>query len=210
MSSRVAHTGIAVLEARWWAKSNLSVRPLFDLIADIHCSNPHAYHYEMINSEAAAKEAIPRIGRLKHCKYLYIAAHGDADGIYLGGDERLSRTELKNRLNAIEGSKFVGLYLGACSFGTKVLADHLFSGGVSLRWIAGYSKSPNWIDSSSLDLLFFNALLKKPRKGDTSAKHFRKVARRIATSAGGLTKALGFGLYGRSPKTGKARDILAI
>ena len=57
------HTNIAVIESNWWRKSNTSVRGLFDLVANIAFDNPNAYHYEMVNTEDALKEVMPRIAR---------------------------------------------------------------------------------------------------------------------------------------------------
>lgn len=92
------HTGIAVIEGTWWRKHNTSIRGLFDLVADIACGNPHGYHYEMANSEAALKEVIPRIASYRECRYLCLSMHGDYDGIYTLSEERLSRAELRNLL----------------------------------------------------------------------------------------------------------------
>ena len=44
------HTGIAVLESKWWPNRNTSIRPLFDMVAEITKEDPHAYHYEMAGS----------------------------------------------------------------------------------------------------------------------------------------------------------------
>lgn len=205
----MAHTGIGVIESNWQRKSNLSVRGLFDLIANISCDNPNAYHYEIANSEVAIKEAIPRIGSYRECRYLYIAAHGDEKGLGFLNDDRLTRTELRNLLRDIrntDGSKLRGLCLGSCLFGTDKLADFLFSEDVGVRWIAGYSTEVAWIESSALDLLFFNELISV--EGETDIQAINRTAKRLLEVAPGLVKELGFGIFVRKKKTGGAKNLL--
>ena len=98
-------TGIAVLEGRWWPDTNVSARGLFDLIAELSCGNPHGYHYEMANSEAAFKESIPRIASYSKCRFLCIATHGDENGLYMMNNDKFSRTELRNILVNIKKTR---------------------------------------------------------------------------------------------------------
>lgn len=194
----MSHTGIAVIEGTWWRKSNVSVRELFGLIANIHCENPNAYHYEMANCEAAIKEAIPRVASYRECRWLYLAMHGDAKGLSFVNDEQLTRTELRNVLRSIkqtDGATLRGLHLGACLFGTEKLAKFLFADDVCSKWIVGYSTEVNWIESSALDLLFFNELLS--RDEDTENQRITAVAERLLEIAPGLISNLGFGIFTR-------------
>ena len=52
------YSRIAVLESKRFDRSNVSIRDQFDLIAEINYDTRNAYYYEMVNSEASAKEAI--------------------------------------------------------------------------------------------------------------------------------------------------------
>jgi hypothetical protein len=206
------HTGIAVLESRWWNNSNTSVRGLFELIADINNDNPHAYEYEMANCEVAVKEAIPRIAANKKCKYLCIATHGDKDGLRLHNDERISRTELRNILESINntsGSRFHGVHMSSCIFGTQTLADFVFEKSVSPNWISGYSTKVNFLDSSAMDLLFFNELVGKAIAGESPNKAIMRTAKRLKVLAGGLVEQLGFGIYVRKQRVGGAKNLLS-
>lgn len=206
----MVHTGIAVIESNWQRKSNLSVRGLFDLIANISCDNPNAYHYEIANSEAAIKEAIPRIGSYRECRYLYIAAHGDEKGLSFLNADRLTRAELRNLLRDIkdtDGSKLRGLCLGSCLFGTDALADFLFREDVGVRWIAGYATQVPWVESSALDLLFFNELIDGV-EGETDIQAITRTAKRLLEIAPGLVNELGFGIFVRKRRTGGAKNLL--
>ncbi len=191
------NTNIAVVESNWWRGRNTSVRGLFELVADINCQNPHKYRYEMANSEAALKEIIPRIGSYRDCKYLYLAMHGNENGLVMD-DQKLSRTELRNLLKKIKatpGSTLTGIYLGSCLFGTESLARFLFEEEVGIQWIAGYSEEIDWIKSSALDLLFFNELIS--HKGITEIERINQTAIDLTQTAPHLMTNLGFGIYTR-------------
>jgi len=208
MSTKI-HTKIAVVESTWWQGRNTSVRGLFDLVADIHCENPHSYHYEMANSEAALKEIIPRLGRYKKCKYLYLAMHGDENGLHLLNDERLSRAELRNllkKINTEQGSSLKGIYLGSCLFGTDKLAEFILTEDVGINWIAGYSEEVSWIKSSALDLLFFNELVLDDDSSETI--RINRAARELLETAPGLIANLGFGIFTRK-RGGGVKNLLA-
>lgn len=212
------HTGVAVLEGRWNNKSNISMRNLFELIADLSTGNPNCFHYEMAGCEAAAKEAIPRIASYRKCKYLCIATHGYADGLVWHNDERLSRAELRNLLRTIEqtpGSTLDGIYMSACDFGTESLANFIFQDQSVVWWIAGYSSEINWVKSSALDLLFFNELMsahiEDQRRGTnrTPVQKIQDIASDLRILVPELIAELGFGIYVRRQRVGGAKNLLA-
>ncbi|MEJ8570772.1 hypothetical protein [Microbaculum marinum] len=203
------HTGLAVIESNWLRKQNISVRGLFDLVANIACENPNAYHYEMANSEAGLKEAIPRIGAYPECRYLCLAMHGDFDGLQTLSGQRLSRTELRNLLSQIKDtdrSKLRGLHLGSCLFASERLAAFLFEREIGVHWIAGYSKEVDWLDSSAMDLLFLNELLN--HNDMTEIQRIEGTASRLLDIAAGLVRDLGFGIFVRKRRTGGIKNLL--
>ena len=192
------HTRIAVIESNWWRKSNVSVRGLFELIANIACENPNAFHYEMANSRSAMKEAIPRIGSYRECRYLYIATHGDEHGLSLLNGDSFPKRTLRDCLVQIRKtpqSRLRGLHLGSCLFATNSLASYLFHEDVGINWIAGYSEEVDWLQSSALDLLFFNELMKFDDSAEVRV--IRSVAEEICRLARSLSSELGFGIFAR-------------
>lgn len=148
---------IAVIESRWWTEGNHSVRGTFDLLAGIHTNNPFNYHYEMFNNEESLKEIIPRLADRTDIRYLYIAAHGDSDAIYGPAEKRISRTIIKNILSEVHGRKLHGIYFGSCLFGHQTEGLLRNSGAT---WIAGFTEEIDWLDSTALDLYFWNAFYK--------------------------------------------------
>ncbi len=183
----------------------MSVRRTFDMIAEIACDDVHAYHYEMANSVASLDEAIPRIARDRKSRYLYLATHGDSEGLHLFNDEVVPIPHLARLLSSLPpGSRFHGLYLAACSVGSEPVANELFNGGAKLAWIAGYQAAVDWLPSSSLDILFFEELLSVSDLSEIEG--IKAVAKRLRELAPGLIEELGFGIFVKS--RGKAIDLL--
>lgn len=205
------HTGIAVIESKWFEDSNVSVRGLFELVADLATGTPHAYHYEMASSEVALKEAIPRVAKDNACRYLCLAMHGNERGLQLINDDQVTRTELKNllvRIKGHRGAKLAGIHMASCIFGTQDIAEKLFSTPTELRWMAGYTKEVEWIESSALDLLFFNYLASPDDPSLTEIQKIHAVARKLSENVCGLVEKLGFGIYVRKQKTGGAKNLM--
>jgi hypothetical protein len=164
----------------------------------------------MANSEVAIKEAIPRIASYRECRHLYIATHGDDKGLAFINNDRLTRTELRNLLRDIRetnGSTLRGLHLGSCLFGTDRLADFIYSDEICIKWIAGYSEVVPWIESATLELLFFNELLQ--HSDETASQAIKLTAEKLLKVARGLVKELGFGIFVRKQGTGGAKNLLA-
>lgn len=203
------HTGLAVVESKWWADKNTSVSGIFDLISDIFLANPHNYHYEMISGKGAAKEAIPRIAADPHCSILYIAAHGQRDGVSWHNGELLSRFEFRNMLKSIRatrGSQLSGIHFGACRFMNQITADYLFRENICPWWMAGYSEQVDWLESTALDMLFYRSLMVQKR--GTELARIKAVAADLNEKCAGLIKELGFGVFVRKPGTGGAKNLL--
>ena len=88
------------------------------------------------------------------------------------------------------------------------MANFLFEKDVGIKWLAGYRERVDWIESSALDLLFFNALVSSGK--NTSVQKIEDVAQRLMEAAPGLIKRLGFGIYVRKRGTGGAKDICSL
>ncbi|ANL74229.1 hypothetical protein AMC83_PA00002 (plasmid) [Rhizobium phaseoli] len=213
----MSDTGIAVIESTWWKKKNTSVRGFFEIIADIVVKNPHGYHYEMANNVEGLKKAIETLSSTRDVRYLYLAMHGNAGGVVVHNRETLSAIMLRNILSKAnqQRNSLKGLYLGCCDFATLTTASKLFERDISPTWIAGYSTSVDWIESSVLDMLFLSTLVNplldrrtKRRIRETELQRVCRVAGQIKVAAPGLVRDLGFGVFVRDPEFG-VRDLLA-
>lgn len=219
-------TKIAVIESRWHSPSNriqrnTTVRPLFELLSDLHYGNHHSFEYEMVATKPALDEALQRMAKSRRVTVAYLAMHGGYDGLHLHSGVRVSRTVLKNTLREItqsKGASLSGLYLGACLFGVRSLAEFIFRKDVSLSWVAGYSEEVDFISSTALDLLFFHTLLevREEMPNATKLARVKEVARRMRTQARGLCRTplengdphcgLGFSIFVR--KQGPKRGVV--
>lgn len=155
---------LAVVESRWWTTGNQSVKAAFDLLAGIVSNNPYGYHYEMFSNRESLQEILPRVAKDSRIHYIYIAAHGDERSIFGADDQRISRTILTNILMDIHAQELHGLYFGSCLFGEQT-DDLIQRSGTT--WIAGYVQEIGWMESTALDLYFWNAYF---RSGVSRAK----------------------------------------
>jgi len=155
---------LAVIESKWnngesIMRKNASVKPMFDMLCDLHFESLHDYSYEMVATSSALDDAIKRMAWDRDIATIYIAAHGGADGIHLHGWDRevITRKQLSKML--LQGGTkrtLKGVYLGSCEFGNRELAEYLLSRDKNLQWVAGYSSSADFIDGTALDIMFFN------------------------------------------------------
>ena len=111
---------LAVIESRWWDEGNDSIRGFFDTLVALYELESNEYYYEMFNNRESLREIVPRLSR--RVKAIYIAAHGDEDGV--AGAESLcnnyiSRTVFRNIVRASvtqTGGALDGIYVGSCGF----------------------------------------------------------------------------------------------
>jgi len=182
---------IAVIEGKWFSRQNTSVRGMFDLLSDIYCDSPHHYHYEMFNDGRAFREILMRLSAADGIHNIYVAGHGSENAIFGSNGEAISKTIIKNTIAeaAEEVGRLDSLYFGSCLFGNINILKELIEAGSRIRWIAGYEKSIDFIDSSSFDWLFWNRYV---RTEGTALERIYKTVDQIQRDAPGLIQRLGF------------------
>lgn len=204
------HLGLAVLEGRWRKHSNLSVRPLFDLIAHEHFDTPDAYHYEMFCDDKALRNIVKRVATYPHVRYVYLAAHGSRDGICGSDGDVISTTKLINAFAPHTKHALAGVYFGCCDYLNADSAWRLLQhdgareGRTNLAWVAGFSNTVDWLRSSAFDLLFFREMLEHADAG-TPLQQIAKVAEDLRQRVPDLIAELGFEIYRR--KRGGSQEI---
>jgi hypothetical protein len=162
-------TGIAVIESKWngeglQMRKNASVRPMFDMLCDLHFGNTHEYVYEMAATSSALADFIKRMAWSTDISTIYFACHGSEKGLLLHGWKKEVITRAKLGKMLLEGStrrNLKGIYLGACEFGTEALARDLLKNDGNLVWVAGYREEADFINGTALDVIFFNFWLNK-------------------------------------------------
>jgi hypothetical protein len=182
---------LAVIEGKWFRRQNTSVRGMFDLLSDISFDSPHHYHYEMFNDSRAFREILLRLSASDGIHNIYVAGHGSENAVVGSNGDTISKTIIKNTIS--EAAEYSGrldsLYFGCCLFGSIEMLQELISAGTRIRWIAGYEKEIDFIDSSSFDWLFWNRYI---RTEGTALERINKTVDRIKKDAPGLINRLGF------------------
>jgi hypothetical protein len=190
-------SGLVVLEGRWQKAKNLSVKSLFDVLIDMNFDNPHEYYYEKFANYSSLKAILSDMGRYSGGKYLYIGGHGD-ENVLWGSIDFISRTQFRNALKGELGGGYQGIFLGSCLFGSSRNANYLFDIlPNNIKWIAGYSKSIDWVDSSVLDLLFWNTFFSYDSAKCTNREIIELTCEEIFETSVGLIEKLGFHVFAR-------------
>lgn len=201
----MAHTGLAVVESRWWNSGNDSVRPLFETLAGIVEDNPHSVRYDMFSEETSLNNVIKNIVAEKSYHSIYIGAHGNGGAIGGLGKAEISRAKLRNILRSCNKKGGVsGAYFGSCLIGTERNASFWLTETptTGLKWIGGYTESVDWIDSSAIDMIFWSKYLHE-RKTNRSRRKGKKTELQMVQHAAHEMKKLmptifselGFNIY---------------
>lgn len=147
---------IACLESLWNSdlEDRWTVRPILEVIANIQ---ELKLAHLSCNTEAEFAYNLRMLGKRRSYGILYLAFHGAPGELYLADDSALSLEALQEQM----GTRFAGriLHLGACST-MRVPADRLeaFVAATGLTMLLGYTRDVDWIESSAMDLLLFQAL----------------------------------------------------
>ena len=201
----MSDTGLAVVEARWSSQGNHSVRPLFETLAGITVENPFGFRYDMFCDEGSLARILSSVGTDKNYHSLYLAAHGDENTIYGLDEAAISRAIFRNRLRAGNPNHSItGLYFGSCSICHHDNAEFFLNEqqGCNVNWVAGYSRKVDWIDSSSVDLIFFAKLIQqhlinaRRRQGKhTNLKMAKHAANEVKSLMPNVFDRLGFNMF---------------
>jgi hypothetical protein len=172
---------VAVLEARWQAESNMSVKPVFDLITQGYLRNRYdTIPYERFVGSNSLLEAIKYFKLRKHIQTIYIGTHGfdDKKNLSTPNESILNRAELR-RAFAPDVSNIYGLYVGACWFCTEKNAAYFFDGDCTLDWFAGYESEADWGRSTFLDGLFFMEYIRQSQACQLATNRKRDIIKNV-------------------------------
>jgi hypothetical protein len=204
---------MTLLEGKWFTDKDVSVTELFGPLFTVWTpKGRRSHHYEMFTNAHAFQAAIKFAMQKGAAHTIYIAAHGDADGLQGFHDEGISRTVIRNSLNQ-KGTKKHGVYFGSCLFCTETNALYILDKCGRIQWIAGYTTEVDWIDSSALDLVFLrHFLFPSPGRGTakptTENERLRYAVNRIRQDMGSLASRLEFHVYVRSQGKGVPVDLM--
>ena len=198
------HLGIAVFESQWYPRYQISVKPLFHFLSDVYCDRPDGFVYERFVGAQSFGEVHGYAIRQSRVRYIYIASHGEKDSIEAPNGDSISRQAIRDDIcrhgAAKKRNRIRGLYLAACLFGGSRTMAALFEDTGEdpnrLQWIAGYRKSVDFLESSCLDLIFWQTLL--DREESSELRRLSATRDHVVKNCQGLVKALGFGIWVRN------------
>ena len=138
-------------------------------------------------------------------RLIYVAAHGSRGrlGGLPDGTGAMNFASFVAALKRVGGVE--GVHLGCCEVGNPGNMARLLKRDRRLRktpcrWVAGYRKYVDWLDSMIVDLLFWRALLMDPKHNAWAAA--RKTYREFPKA-----RKLGFGVV-MTGRAGRLRDTL--
>jgi hypothetical protein len=207
---------LGVLESRWEDDQDIGVKPIFDLISQMHCKTSKGYVYERFVSANSFTASARFLLSQPSIRYLYMTAHGTRMEILCANDDCLNITRLKANVLSPRSDRTVrlrGLFIGCCEFMHEANAALLLQGKRPLNplcWVAGYDKSVNWISSALLDSLFFHLYFLERRyvKG-SERKLVERVARKLRRLVPGLVDDLEFRVFVRKRRSdGEVENLI--
>jgi hypothetical protein len=185
---------IFCLEGDWdqGADSKLSVRPLLELIHVMGFSDGTIHH-----NAATTNEFDHYLDQwlgmpAEESALAYLASHGSAHGLWLSDGNEISLQRLAGRLKRRASGRV--LYFGACQvldLETEELNGFCDETGIAA--VAGYTRTVDWAESASADMLAINHLMRVLSDGRTvNGNSLRPLYDKFARSYPGILNELGF------------------
>ena len=190
---------LLILESTWdergqYLRPEVSVRPFFHGMTEA-LAIPMVFR--QFNAKDDLRLLLQEFTRDRRFRYCYIAAHGGDRKIYGIGREEIKLASILTACGRAEGKGFI---FGACRFVTKEIARR-FLWETRARFVAGYAKDIDWIQSMLVDLSFFTYLFRN--SGHDAFRAAQKLYRDNR-----LARRLGFTVYKRDRAPGKVTTSL--
>lgn len=161
MILRLKNSGVFAVESLWYnqiTRPYPSVDPLFKVIKD----NVGAFNYTVLNCNTR-EELMHSLELAKRnssqFRTLYFASHGHPYGLQISQStkERVSLDELAKLLKT--DFSLWAIHFGACSvLDVEETMVRKFMDKTKVRMVTGYGTDVDWMESASLELLFFSHL----------------------------------------------------
>jgi hypothetical protein len=164
-----------VLESYW--SENLrereSVQPFVKGLCDLHAWEFHYRTFDSANDLELWIRNFNAIRRSGKDKIIYVATHGSKAGKLWTVEQNIPIRSLARSLKPAKS--IVGLHLGSCNLGQPTILENL-ARKTSLDWVAAYDQEVPWLESTSLDLLFWSWMY----AGAPRAKRSRRLTPELA------------------------------
>ena len=209
------HTGLGVIETRWFDERHHTVRPLFEFLSYALKDRPDAFTYERFVGAVSFREAVRFMLAGGEIEYLYVAAHGDFGKIEAPDGSGLSRTFLRNTFCEVNRRRrrLKGVMFGSCKFGDEYnLIDILRPSKVRgetianrLVWAGGYDREIEYTRSSLFDIYFYDLLFSLNGKNEIT--RLEKTIEKLKDTLPGLIEGLSLRVVARISAR-RYRDVM--
>ncbi len=191
---------LAVIEtAEWWRNDQItSAKPLLQILCQTIKPTPRFAYSTFVNKESF-QSTMDFYANKDGVKYIYISCHGETKHLFGVTGDKIASTIIKNRLTG-EGIRPSGIYFGTCEFVDQAAVNILRAENCKVSWVAGYSGSPDWVSSASLDMLFWGKML-------TPKPNIKDVVKNLREECAGLIEKLRFRVYFTS--YGKIKELVS-
>ncbi len=189
------HSGLGVVECRSADSRPGSLVGYYGQLAEQAWDEPHSYSAAIVGSEKALKPALAQLAADCDVRCICIAGHGRRNHIEFADGSSADEGTLAFAYPP-DAASVRGLHLSSCSTVTPELANRLLASNRALRWVSGYRKDANWLQSLAADYCFLGSFLCLP------LVRFRLDSARTACNAlrqsiGGLVDELGLAVFVR-------------
>ncbi len=179
---------ILCLETEWGfstqkMRDKSSVRPLLEFL---HTSRLADYVYRTVATKEDLKYYLSQMNKKIYQDYeiVYLNFHGTSQGIELPTKEPITLEGLGEMCENFQPDKFI--HFGSCStFRTSEQKILKFKDLSHARFVSGFTKKIDFIESSLLDIAYISEILKTTRRYDT-------IENRMEKQYGELCRKLGF------------------
>jgi hypothetical protein len=144
-----------VLES-YWSEDLTERESVFPFVKGLCDLNQWELHYRTFDSTNDIRLWIDKFDRMRRSraeKILYVATHGSRAGKLWTLEETIPMNTFARILKPARS--LVGLHLGSCNLGQPKILDGLVM-KTNLQWVAAYDQEVPWIESTTLDLLFWS------------------------------------------------------
>lgn len=190
-----------VLESYW--SENLrereSVQPFVKGLCDLH---DWEFLYRTFDSGNDLRLWIRNFNSIRRTgrdKIVYIATHGSKAGKLWTVEQRIPLRSLARSLEPARS--IVGLHIGSCNLGQPSNLAKL-AGKTSLDWIAAYDQEVPWLESTSLDLLFWSWIYAGAPRAKRSRRLTPEAAAHELYARFNYAREMGFRVVVRQPGGG--------
>jgi hypothetical protein len=177
---------ILVLESPWEEDFSEQAYSVYPFVSEFAKIQGLTSHHRMFYDVTSFHHWLETFNNQNKEFLLYIAGHGTRGRIN-GLRSNLNFQSIVSEITKCGNLKYA--HFSTCGFGGAKNLQSIMENAKQLKWVAGYGKNIDWVDSTLFDISLWNKLLRK--EGDEN-KAFQTLVKEIVHSMPGAVDDLGF------------------